>query len=83
MSLLHQTFKKPTNRYLAKMLQNRFAHHRYTSRIVENRFIPRRALMYVPGSDLRKLNKIPEIKADCICLDCEDGVAYTAKDQAR
>ena len=37
----------------------------------------------VPGSDTRKLNKIPSIKADCICLDCEDGVAFTAKDHAR
>ena len=44
---------------------------------------PRRALMYVPGSDERKLSKITSIGADCICLDCEDGVAYTAKNQAR
>lgn len=39
--------------------------------------------MYVPGSDERKLNKIRSIGADCICLDCEDGVAHTAKNQAR
>ena len=39
--------------------------------------------MYVPGSDERKLNKIKSIGADCICLDCEDGVAFTAKDKAR
>ena len=39
--------------------------------------------MYVPGSDERKLSKIPQIKADCICLDIEDGVAFTAKNQAR
>lgn len=39
--------------------------------------------MFVPGSDERKLNKIPHLKADCICLDCEDGVAFTAKDKAR
>ena len=51
--------------------------------VPSQRFIPRRALMYVPGSDERKLNKIPQIKADCICLDCEDGVAFTAKDLAR
>ena len=50
---------------------------------VETRFIPRRALMYVPGSDERKILKIPSIKADCICLDCEDGVAFTAKEAAR
>ena len=47
-------------------------------------YTPRRALMYVPGSDERKLNKIPQIQADCICLDCEDGVAFgEAKAAAR
>ena len=51
--------------------------------VSSQRFIPRRALMYVPGSDERKLNKIPQIKADCICLDCEDGVAFNAKELAR
>ena len=39
--------------------------------------------MYIPGNDDRKLAKIPTLKADCICLDCEDGVAFTAKDKAR
>ena len=39
--------------------------------------------LQVPGSDERKLAKIPSLKADCICLDCEDGVAFTAKDKAR
>ena len=39
--------------------------------------------MYIPGNDDRKLAKIPALKADCICLDCEDGVAFTAKDKAR
>jgi citrate lyase subunit beta-like protein len=37
--------------------------------------------MYVPGSDERKLAKIPSLGADCICLDCEDGVAMNKKDQ--
>ncbi len=44
---------------------------------------PRRALMYVPASDERKLAKIPRLGADCVCVDCEDGVAITAKDDAR
>ena len=44
---------------------------------------PRRALMYVPGSDERKLAKIPSLGADCICLDCEDGVATNKKEEAR
>ena len=65
-----------------RVIPARWAHNRKTS-TVETRFIPRRALMYVPGSDERKLSKIPNLKADCICLDCEDGVAYTAKDHAR
>ncbi len=47
------------------------------------RYVPRRALMYVPGSDERKLAKIPKLGADCVCLDCEDGVAFNAKEQAR
>ena len=57
--------------------------HRKTTTTVNSRFIPRRALMYVPGSDERKIAKIPSLKADCICLDCEDGVAFTAKNDAR
>ena len=39
--------------------------------------------MYVPGSDERKLSKITFIGADCICLDCEDGVAVNMKQAAR
>ena len=46
-------------------------------------YVPRRALMYVPGCDERKIAKIPQIDADCICLDCEDGVAVNMKDAAR
>lgn len=46
-------------------------------------YIPRRALMYVPGSDERKIQKIPKLGADCVCIDCEDGVAFGMKDQAR
>ena len=39
--------------------------------------------MYIPGNDDRKLAKIPTLNADCLVLDCEDGVAFTAKDRAR
>jgi len=46
-------------------------------------YIPRRALMYVPANDERKLAKIPTLKADCVCLDIEDGVALDSKPQAR
>ena len=44
---------------------------------------PRRALMYVPGNDERKVSKIPSLGADCVCLDCEDGVAVNMKEAAR
>ena len=46
-------------------------------------YTPRRSLMYVPGNDDRKLAKIPSLGADCICLDCEDGVAANMKEAAR
>lgn len=41
--------------------------------------MPRRALMYVPGDDLRKLSKAFTLEADCIAMDCEDGVAMNKK----
>ncbi|XP_046668731.1 citramalyl-CoA lyase, mitochondrial-like [Homalodisca vitripennis] len=44
---------------------------------------PRRALMYCPGDDMRKINKGINSKADCIALDCEDGVAINRKKEAR
>lgn len=43
----------------------------------------RRALLYVPGDDVRKISKIKELNADCIVLDCEDGVAINSKAKAR
>lgn len=46
-------------------------------------YVPRRALMYVPASDERKLLKIPTMEADCVVMDCEDGVAVNRKDEAR
>jgi len=44
---------------------------------------PRRALMYVPGDDKRKLRKASQLEADCIALDLEDGVAMNKKEVAR
>lgn len=46
-------------------------------------FTPRRALLYVPGDDVRKISKIKELDVDCVVLDCEDGVALNKKEQAR
>jgi len=39
--------------------------------------------MYIPGSDERKLQKIPSLGCDCAVMDMEDGVAQNRKDEAR
>lgn len=43
----------------------------------------RRALLYMPGDDERKIRKATTLGADCVCLDMEDGVALSRKDEAR
>ncbi|XP_027195230.2 citramalyl-CoA lyase, mitochondrial-like [Dermatophagoides pteronyssinus] len=45
----------------------------------------RRAILYVPGNDQRKIDKAIKSfeKIDSIVLDCEDGVAVKSKDDAR
>ena len=43
------------------------------------RYIPRRAAMYIPGNDEKKLRKIPGFNVDCAIMDCEDGVALNRK----
>ena len=43
----------------------------------------RRALLYVPGDDRRKIEKAITCGADCVCLDMEDGVALNRKTEAR
>ncbi len=35
----------------------------------------RRALLYMPGDDRRKIEKATTLGVDCICMDMEDGVA--------
>jgi citrate lyase beta subunit len=44
---------------------------------------PRRALLYVPGSDWAKMQKAAGLGADSVCLDLEDGVAPNRKEEAR
>ncbi|XP_019880403.1 citramalyl-CoA lyase, mitochondrial [Aethina tumida] len=46
-------------------------------------YTPRRALLYVPGDDIKKINKTNGLDVDCVVLDCEDGVALNKKDAAR
>ena len=45
----------------------------------ERKYVPRRAILYVPGNDERKLKKIPSLDLDCVVMDCEDGVAINRK----
>ena len=46
-------------------------------------YIPRRAVLYIPGSDRRKLLKSHDLRPDALVLDCEDGVALGSKAEAR
>jgi citrate lyase beta subunit len=43
----------------------------------------RRALLYMPGDDRRKIEKSVTLGVDCICMDMEDGVAMSRKAEAR
>jgi citrate lyase subunit beta-like protein len=43
----------------------------------------RRALLYMPGDDRRKIEKAVTLGVDCICMDLEDGVAANRKQEAR
>ena len=43
----------------------------------------RRALLYMPGDDMRKIQKAATLGVDCVCLDIEDGTALNRKQAAR
>lgn len=43
----------------------------------------RRALLYLPANDMRKVEKAAKLDVDCICLDLEDAVALNRKEEAR
>ncbi len=43
----------------------------------------RRALLYMPGDDWKKITKALTLGVDCICMDMEDGVAVNKKAEAR
>lgn len=44
---------------------------------------PRRSALYMPGANLRALDKARTLPADCLILDLEDAVAPDAKQEAR
>jgi len=43
----------------------------------------RRAILYMPGDDRRKIEKATTLGVDSICMDMEDGVAVNKKAEAR
>jgi len=43
----------------------------------------RRALLYMPGDDVHKIQKATQLGVDCVCMDMEDGVAINRKSEAR
>jgi citrate lyase subunit beta-like protein len=43
----------------------------------------RRALLYMPGDDRRKIEKSTTLGVDSVCMDMEDGVAMNKKAEAR
>ncbi len=45
--------------------------------------MPRRAWLYVPGDQERKLVKAANLETDVVCLDLEDAVATDRKEEAR
>lgn len=53
--------------------------HHHHSAGTSLRYIPRRAVLYCPGNDERKLRKLASLHVDCAVLDCEDGVALSKK----
>ncbi len=44
---------------------------------------PRRSLLFVPGSHARAMEKAKKLAADVLIFDLEDGVAASAKEEAR
>jgi len=43
----------------------------------------RRAFLYTPGEDAHKIDKACALGADCVCLDLEDAVSPSKKEEAR
>ncbi|XP_049583539.1 citramalyl-CoA lyase, mitochondrial [Syngnathus scovelli] len=57
--------------------------HRHDTAGASLPYVPRRAVLYCPGNDERKLRKLATLDVDCAVLDCEDGVALSKKAEAR
>ncbi len=51
--------------------------------VTETKLRARRALLYMPGHDMRKIQKSITLGVDSICMDMEDGVASNRKTEAR
>ncbi|XP_073899156.1 citramalyl-CoA lyase, mitochondrial isoform X2 [Castor canadensis] len=73
----------PSTRAMLKTSLAADVSRRGYSHVPSHKYIPRRAVLYVPGDDEKKIKKIPSLKVDCAVLDCEDGVAANKKNEAR
>lgn len=40
---------------------------------------PRRSVLYVPGANVKALNKLSKLKTDCVIMDLEDAVGPSDK----
>ncbi|XP_074640922.1 citramalyl-CoA lyase, mitochondrial-like isoform X2 [Tubulanus polymorphus] len=69
---------RPFTQSLAKLVINR-----YHQVAMQSTYTPRRAFLYVPASDMKKIKKVESLDVDCVVMDCEDAVAVNAKDIAR
>lgn len=79
------TYKVHLKSLLARKTLNQNSNIYFSSSLphYNRKYIARRAVLYVPGHDERKIKKIPALNVDCAVLDCEDGVAITKKEDAR
>ncbi|XP_037083284.1 citramalyl-CoA lyase, mitochondrial-like isoform X2 [Pollicipes pollicipes] len=82
MERLQHLTKLTSSKWFATLMQTRH----YSNKGLQSdqkAYTPRRAVLYVPGSDRRKIAKAASVPADCVVLDCEDGVALSRKEEAR
>ncbi|XP_057708753.1 citramalyl-CoA lyase, mitochondrial isoform X2 [Corythoichthys intestinalis] len=75
-------FRWTVKRLLQQMCTKGRRHHHDTAG-ASLPYVPRRAVLYCPGNDERKLRKLSTLDVDCAVLDCEDGVALNKKTEAR
>ena len=80
MFLLRNLFvSQPKSIYTSQHIVRQLSHITRLNEQLNGTYTPRRACLYVPGNDEKKLKKIETLDSDCVILDCEDGVAINKK----